>query len=95
MNSKIAKLAERRASLVAQIANQRMALTEAFAPLRVSLTIADKGLHALRYLAQHPVLMAGAVALAVVLRPKRWLFVLESGWMTWRMAIAARRRLEG
>jgi len=95
MNNKIAQLAERRASLVAKMANQRMALTEAFAPLHVPLTIADKGLHAFRYLAQHPALMAGAVALTVMVRPKRWLFMLESGWMVWRMALAARRRLEG
>ena len=95
MNNKIAQLAERRAALVHRVAMQRKEFTEAFAPLRVPLTIADKGLHALRYLAQHPVLMAGTVALAVVVRPKRWLFVLESGWMAWRMALAARRRLEG
>lgn len=95
MNNKIAQLAERRAALVHKAAMQRKELTQAFAPLREPLTIADKGLHALRYLAQHPVLMAGTVALAVVVRPKRWLFVLESGWMAWRIAVAARRRLEG
>ena len=95
MNNKIAQLAERRASLVAQMASQRMALTEAFAPLHVPLTIADKGLHAFRYISLHPALMAGAVAIAVAVRPKRWLFVLENGWLAWRLALAAKRRLEG
>jgi len=95
MNNKRIQLAERRAALVAKAANQRMELTEAFAPLHALLMIADKGLQTLRSLAQHPVLLAGAVALAVAVRPKRWLFVLENGWLVWRLALAAKRRLEG
>lgn len=94
MNNRIAQLAERRAALVNTAAMQRRELTEAFAPLHAPLMIAEKGLHALRYLAQHPVLMAGTMALAVVVRPRRWLFVLESGWLVWRMAVSARRSLK-
>ena len=94
MNNKRIQLAERRAELVNKIARQREELTLAFAPLRVPLTYADKGLHALRYIAKHPAIVAGAMALAVAVRPKRWLFVLENGWLAWRMAMAAKRRLE-
>lgn len=94
MNNTREQLAERRVVLMAKADIQRMQLAQAFAPLHAPLTIADKGLHALRFLVQHPVLMAGAVALAVVARPKRWLFVLKNDWLAWRMATAARRRLE-
>lgn len=73
---------------------QREELSRAFAPLRAPLTLADKGLHALRYIAQHPVILAGALALAVAVKPKRWLFVLENGWLAWRIATAAKRRLD-
>jgi len=94
MNNKRTQLAERRAELVNRIARQREELTQAFTPLRVPFTFADKGLHALRYVAKHPAMVAGAMALAVALRPKRWLFVLENGWLAWRIAMAAKRRLE-
>lgn len=94
MNHNRVRLAERRTALVAQAASQRAELAEEFAPLRVPLTYADKGLHALRYVSQHPMLIAGAVALAAVVRQKRWLFVLENGWLVWRLALAARRKLQ-
>lgn len=94
MNNNRISLAERRAVLVAKAASQRMELTEAFEPLRVPLTYADKGLYALRYVAQHPILMAGAAALAAVMRKKRWLFVLENGWLIWRLASAAKHKRE-
>ena len=89
------RLAERRAALVRQAANQRMELTETYEALRMPLTVADKGLHAVRYLVQHPLLVAGAVALTAVARPRRWLFILENGWLVWRLALAAKRKLEG
>lgn len=88
------RLAERRAALVAQAARQRAELAEAFEPLRVPLTYADKGLHVLRYATQHYMLLAGAVALAAVVRKKRWLFVLENGWLVWRLALATKRKLQ-
>jgi hypothetical protein len=94
MNKKIAQLAERRAYLKFRIANQRMALAEAVAPFRGPLAILDKGLQAFRYLAKHTALVAGIVAFAAVIRPNRWLFMLEKGWMVWRLASAARRKIE-
>jgi len=94
MNSIIEQLAERRAALVARIASQRIALAEEFSPVRESLTLVDKGLHALRYLAKHPVVLAGVMALVAAIRPKRWLFVLENGWMAWHLFQTARHKLE-
>jgi len=94
MNNKIAQLAERRACLRVRIANQRMALEEAVTPFRASLAMLDKGVQVYRYLAKHTALVAGIMAFAAVIRPNRWLFMLEKGWMVWRLASAARRKIE-
>ena len=94
MNNKRNQLAQRRAELINKAAIQREELAQIFQPLRAPLTFADKGLHALRYIAKHPLIVAGTMALAVAVRPKRWLFVLENGWLAWRIAMAAKRRLE-
>lgn len=97
MSKKLEKLAERRARLQGQIAVQREDLVSAFLPLRSPLSLADKGLHMLGYLNKHPVLVSGAVAgtvaVAVAMRPKRWFLMLESGWMAWRLLLAAKRKL--
>lgn len=89
------QLAAQRARLVAKVAKQRGELTLAFSPFHRPLAVADKGLYALRYLGQHPVLVVGVVAVAVMVRPKRWLVLLQNGWLLWRMALAAKRRPEG
>lgn len=93
MNSKIVHLAERRAILVARIARQRMQLAEAVAPFRGPLAVVDKGLHALRYLANHPLLVAGVVTIAGMIKSRHWLSVLKKGWMLGGLALAARRRI--
>lgn len=95
MNHKKKQLAERRAALIYKAANQRVELTLAFAPLHAPLNIADKGIQVLNYLARRPFLIAGALAIAVAVRPKRWLTVLKNGWLVWRLSVAARQRLMG
>lgn len=95
MNDTLIHLAEQRAKLIAKAANQREQLSRAFTPLHRPLAVVDKGLYALRYIGQHPVLVVGAVAIAAMLGPKRWLVLLQNGWLLWRMAQTARRRLEG
>jgi hypothetical protein len=94
MNNKRIQLAARRAELMNRASAQREELSQAFEHLRAPLTLADKGMSALRFIAQHPLILAGALALAVAVKPKRWLFVLENGWLAWRIAKAAKRRLE-
>jgi hypothetical protein len=89
------QLAERRTALVSKAAQQRMELAASFEPLRAPLTLADQGLSVVRYIAKHPVILAGVVSLAVVVKPKRWIFLLENGWMAWRLALAAKRKLGG
>jgi hypothetical protein len=94
MNNKLSQLKERRAALVDKAARQREEMADAFEPLSGAFSGADKGIHALQYLAKHPVILAGMVALAVIVKPKRWFVLLESGWMAWRLALAAKRNFE-
>ncbi len=94
MNKKRIQLAVRRAELIHKAARQREILTVAFSPIRVTLTYADKSMHILRYVAQHPAILAGTLALAVAVKPKRWFFWLETGWMAWGIARAAKRKLD-
>lgn len=94
MNDRISRIAQKRAELVDKIAAQRAGVAMAFKPIRSSFALADKGLSGLRYLARHPVILASAVAIAVAVLPKRWMFVLQGGWAAWRMALAAKRNLE-
>jgi hypothetical protein len=94
MNSKIEHLAERRLALLDKVANQRLALAQAITPFRAPLAMADKGINALRYLAQHPVLVAGILTIALMIKPKGFIFMLQKGWLVWRVALAARHRLK-
>lgn len=94
MKYRIIQTAQRRAELVNKIAVQRADISLALKPIRSSLTLADKGVSGFRYLANHPVLLASTVAIAVAVLPKRWMFVLQGGWAAWRMALAAKRNLE-
>jgi YqjK-like protein len=95
MNNKRIQFAERRAALVSKAAQQRMQLAASFETIRAPLALADQGLNAVKNIANHPFIIAGVVALAVVVKPKRWIFILESGWMAWRLALAAKRKLGG
>lgn len=94
-SGKLARLAERRADLVAQTERQRAELSGAFEPWQAALGMADHGLSALRFIARHKVLAAGAVALAVALRPNRGVRALLAGWRIWRTALAVKRGLGG
>lgn len=96
MNHSLSHLAEQRATLVTKAATQREELTLAFSNLHRPLALADKGIHVLRFLGRHPALVAGAVTVAAMMRmrPRRWFLMLENGWLAWRMAVAARRKLD-
>lgn len=95
MNAKLIELAERRATLVARAATQRTELAQALSPWRKPLAAIDQGVLMARYLARHPVLLAGAVAFAALIRPRRVFGWLRRGWVVWRMALAVKRRLTG
>lgn len=93
MNKRLIELAERRERLVATIELQRGALARQVAPWRGVLSVADRGVEAVRYLKQHPGLVAGAVGFFVALRPHRAFTWLKRGWSVWKMVQKVRRRL--
>ena len=93
MNAKLNKLVERRGRLISRAASQRVALTEALAPWHTPLTIVDQGLSVVRYLRQHPLLLGGMLASALVMRPKRMIGLLRSGWFIWRAFVTIRHKL--
>ena len=91
MNQKQARLAERREHLIAEAAVQRAALARNMEPLRAPLAKADRGLAALRYVRQHPVWLAGGVAVVAALRRFRTGKWLTRGMLAWQMV----RKLRG
>ena len=71
-----------------------MDVAQAMEPWRKPLALADKGLDAVRYFrSRRPVLLAGAMVVAAIWRPKSVLGWLRRGFGVWRMALAVRRRL--
>ncbi len=85
MNQKLIELAEQRAALVAKAANQRAELSQAWASWRGPLNVVDQGWAAVHYLGKNPVLLGGAVAFLVALRPWRMVKWLPPGWLLWRI----------
>lgn len=55
------------------------------------LALVDVGLKAVRFIHNHPALVAGAAALLAALRPGRVGKWLQLGWVTWQM----RHKLRG
>lgn len=90
MNKRIEQLAERRAQLSREAAIQRTELQTAFAPLSTKLGYADQGMKALRFLARHPMLVTGIVAVAVYMMPKHWSRILKSGLMPLAVSLATK-----
>lgn len=95
MSARLIELAERRATLVARAAAQRTELAQALSPWRRPLAAVDQGMRIAGYLARHPALLAGVVAFAALIRPKRVFGWLRRGWIVWRMGLAVKRRLTG
>jgi hypothetical protein len=83
MNTADRVRAARRDRLLALIAAQRERLAQDAEPLRRRLAIVDQGLQAVRYVRQHPLLLAGAGALLLLTRPRGAVAWLRRGWMGW------------
>jgi len=86
MNAKLIELAERRATLAGKAAAEREELSQTLAHWRAPISVVDQGWAALRYLGKNPMLLGGAVAFLVALRPWRLVKWLPPGWLLWRIA---------
>lgn len=70
MNLKLQKLESQRKHLIALAASQRLLLANDIHLLNQPLAMVDKALVALRYIKQHPIIIAGGgVALLSILKP--------------------------
>jgi hypothetical protein len=86
-------LAERRERLIAKSANLRAGFVVEAQPLKRVLAIADRGVEGVRYLQQHPGIVAAAAGLFVALRPRRAISWAMKGWSMWRVYRNVRQRL--
>lgn len=85
----------RRAHLLARAAAQRRDLSERLAAWKAPLAVADGSIAAARYLRRHPSIVAAAVALLVLLKPRRAIIWARRGfvlWRTWRWVSASLRQ---
>lgn len=79
------KLQQRREALLEKSAQQRKDFAVQAAQARQSLTLADAGLRIMTKIKQHPLLIAGAVAAAIALKPRRLFSIFNKGLIAWRI----------
>ncbi|MFZ6649056.1 YqjK family protein [Undibacterium sp. TJN25] len=79
------KLQQRRQALLDKSEQQRNAFAVQAAQARQSLTLADAGLRIVAKLKQHPLLVAGVVAAAVIVKPRRLFSIFNKGLIAWRI----------
>jgi hypothetical protein len=86
MNENLLRLAKRRERLVTDAQAQRLVIEQNVNVWRKPLAMADQGLHALRYIRNHPMLIAGgSAALLSTRRPGgigKW---FRRGWVAWQI----------
>lgn len=84
MNERLLELAHRHGALQARIAEQRRQLAQHVVPIEAALARGDALRHALAWLKAHPGAVGSAVAVAVVLRPRRMWRWARRGFVLWR-----------
>ena len=95
MNS-LSEIYARRARLMARAAVERERVCGQLLAWKAPLALAGKAFAAARYLRRNPQWIVAAVALLVVLRPRRVLFWARNGliaWRAWRWMSQSVRRL--
>lgn len=85
MSKALERIAARRAALQLRIDAQRALLAHDLRPVRQQLAMVDKGVAAGRFIARHPVILAGAFGGMLLWRPGRALRWLEWGMAAWQV----------
>ena len=80
MKKRLAALAYRRRMLLEKIEAQRMEVAEISLDLQKPLALADAGLKAVRFIRNHPGLVAGGFAALLSLRGKGIAGLAQKGW---------------
>jgi hypothetical protein len=88
VNANLIRIREQRARLIERSAGQRASITEDIAGLATPIAVVDRGLAAVQFVRERPLLLALAGAALVVLQPKRALGRIRTVvtlWQSWRM----------
>jgi hypothetical protein len=89
--AKLLELAERRARLVERARVQREQLGRGLAGTDAAGAVLARVFRVVEEIRQQPLVVAGAVALLVALRPRRAFGWLMKGWSAWRLVRGAQR----
>ena len=86
MNKNLLKLAKRREHLVIKAEAQRLTVSQSLDIWRKPLSIADHGLNVLRYVRNHPFMIAGgSTALISIIRPNGFGKWFQRVWLAWQI----------
>jgi hypothetical protein len=93
MNPSLVKLAKRRQHLVAEAEAQRLAVTEQLQAWRKPIGMLDAALNIVRYIKQHPILVAsGGSALLSMMKPNALSLWLQRGLLAWQLLSRLRKK---
>lgn len=85
MRARLIELRERRQLLAARAQLEREQLAVQLAHADAALAWLERARSVLEALRQRPLVLAAATALILVLRPRRVLSLLASGWSLWQL----------
>ena len=83
MNKQMLAVRQRRGELLAKIAAQRGQVADTAARWQPPLAIADRGVSAICFLRERPLLVAGVAALFVI-RRRGMVGLVKLGWTAWK-----------
>jgi hypothetical protein len=86
MNATLVTLAKKRQRLVEEAQIQRMAMSDQFQAWHKPISMLDYAINMLRYIKQHPVLVAsGGSALLTMFKPNALSLWLQRGLLAWQI----------
>lgn len=91
MRARLIALRERQMRLAVRAQVEREELAVQLARADAALAWLERGRSALEAVRRRPLLLAAAAALILILRPRRVLKLLASGWSLWRLYRRAQR----
>ena len=93
MNTSLTSLAKKRQRLVKEAQMQRMAVADQFQAWHKPISMLDYAINMLRYLKQHPVLVAsGGSALLSMFKPNALSLWLQRGLLAWQILSKFRKK---
>jgi hypothetical protein len=93
MNTSLTSLAKKRQRLVKEAQMQRTAVADQFQAWHKPISMLDYAINMLRYVKQHPVLVAsGGSALLYMLKPNALSLWLQRGLLAWQILSKFRKK---